>query len=108
MALRVLAHVPNLSPAALEHITSRKAGTEPRVPGFPEWLDVDHPRHAFLTEEIMQATEFGVADEAKIHRTFKTLPEALKARESAKITFGVDMVEVPEPEKPAKAAAKSE
>ncbi len=92
MSLRVLAHVPKLDPTTIKALS----GTEPRVPGFPEWVDIDHPRHAFLTEEIAAAaTEFGVADEQKVHRTFKSLTDALAARDSAKITFGVDMVEVP-------------
>lgn len=104
MALRVVAHVEKLSPQAIARVQSKASGTEPRVPGFPEWLDVDHPRSAWLTEEIRQvASEFGVADETKVHRTFKTLPEALKARDGAKITFGVEVVEVPEAKEPEKA-----
>lgn len=99
--LRVLAHVPDLDPATVKAL----AGTEPRVPGFPEWLDVDHPRHAFLTEEIMAAaTEYAVADASKIHRKFKTQAEANGARAGAKITFGVDMVEVPTAKQAEKAA----
>ncbi len=94
--LRVVAHVEKLSPQAVAKITSKASGTEPRVPGFPEWLDVDHPRDAWLTEEIREvASEYGVADETKVHRTFKSLPKALEARDGAKVTFAVD-VEVEE------------
>lgn len=104
MALRVVAHVKDLSPQAVAKITSRASGTEPRVPGFPEWVDIDHPRDSWLTEEISAvANEFGVADETTVHRTFKTLPEALKARDGAKITFAVEVVELPGEEKAAKA-----
>lgn len=72
------------------------AGTEPKVPGFPEWLDVNHPRHSFLSEEISRAAdEYAVADNEKIHRTFKNQADADAARDSAKVTFGVDLVEVP-------------
>lgn len=104
--LRVLAHVEKLPQETIKAL----AGTEPKVPGFPEWLDIGHPRHAFLTDEIRgAATEFAVADATTIHRTFKTQAEAEAARDSAKITFGVDMVELPaeKAEEPAPAPEKA-
>lgn len=90
--LRVLAHVPGLPEDTIKAL----AGTEPRVPGFPKWLDIEHPRHSFLSEEIAAAaTEFGVADAQRVHRTFKNQSDALAARDGAKVTFGVETVEVP-------------
>lgn len=103
--LKVLAHVPGLPEDTIRAL----AGTEPRVPGFPEWLDIEHPRHSFLSEEIAAAaTEFGVADGQKIHRTFKSQSDALAARDSAKVTFGVETVEVPTAKQAEKAVAKQE
>jgi len=102
---RVLAHVKGLD----EQTVKALAGTEPRVPGFPEWLDVDHPRHAFITEEISAAaTEFAVADDRQIHKTFKSLTDALAARANTKVTFGVETVEVPGPAAARKAAKDEE
>lgn len=91
-SLRILRHVPELDESTVKAL----AGTEPKVPGFPEWLDNEHPRHSFLTEDIAAATTgFAVADLNTIHRTFKTLAEAETARAGAKVTFGVDMVDLP-------------
>ena len=102
---RVLAHVKGLAPETVKAL----AGTEPRVPGFPEWLDVDHPRHSFLTDEIKAAaTEFAVADARQIHRTFKTQAEAETARANTKVTFGVETVEVPTATQAKRAAAKED
>lgn len=90
--LRVLAHVKDLPEDTIKAL----AGTEPKVPGFPEWLDVDHPRHAFLTDEIKAAaTEFAVADDRQIHRKFKSQADAEAARANTKVTFGIETVEVP-------------
>ena len=105
---RVLAHVKDLDESTVKAL----AGTEPRVPGFPEWLDVDHPRHSFISEEIAAvATEFAVADDRKIHAKFKNQSDAIAARASAKVTIGMETVEIPsakEARKAAKAAAESE
>ena len=102
---RVLAHVKDLPEETIKAL----AGTEPKVPGFPEWLDVDHPRHSFLTDEIKAAaTEFAVADARQIHRTFKTQAEAETARANTKVTFGIETVEVPTAAQAKKAAAKAD
>lgn len=75
------------------------AGTEPRVPGFPEWLDNEHPRHAFLSEEIAERTqEFGVADDSKVIKRFKSLAAAEKARDSAKLNLEVEVEDEDESE----------
>lgn len=103
--LRVLAHVKDLPESTVKAL----AGTEPKVPGFPEWVDIEHPRHSFLTEDIAAATtEFGVADGQKVHRTFKKLTDALAARDGAKVTFGVDVVDVPATREARKAAKEQE
>lgn len=107
--LRVLRHVPGLSEAAVAHLTGKRGGTEPRVPGFPEWLDADHPRDAWLTEEIMAGTkEFAVADDARVYGKFKSSAEAEKVRAGG-LTLKVEPVlpaTDPEPEaEPKKAAA---
>lgn len=95
--LKVLAHVKDLP----ENTIKALAGTEPKVPGFPEYLDIEHPRHSFLTEEIAAgATEFVVADAQKHHASFETLTDALAARDGAKVTFGVEVVEVPKAPEP--------
>ena len=99
MTLKILRHVPELD----EQTVNALAGTEPRVVGFPEWLDNEHPRHSFLSEQIAAATtEYGVADGNTIHRTVETLAEAEAARATAKVTFGVDMVDIPAPAKESK------
>lgn len=86
MKLRVLRHVDG-------NIVGL-AGTEPKVPGFPEWLDNEHPRHSFLSEEIAQRTqEFGIADDSQILKRFESLAEAEKARDSAKLSFGIELDE---------------
>ena len=105
MSLKILRHVPELGEDSIKAL----AGTEPRVPGFPEWLDNEHPRHSFLSEEIAAATtEYAVADATTRHRTFKSLAEAEAARAGAKVTFGVDMVDVPTAKQAEKAAAKAD
>jgi len=105
VSLKILRHVPDLDANTVKAL----AGTEPRVPGFPEWLDNEHPRHSFLSEDIAAATtEYAVADATTRHRTFKTLAEAEAARAAAKVTFGVDMVDVPTAKQAEKAAAKQE
>ncbi len=111
--LRVLRHVPGLSEAAVAHLTGKRGGTEPRVPGFPEWLDADHPRDAWLTEEIMAQTSkkegFAVADDARVYGKFDTNAEAEKVRQGG-LTLKVEPVlpaADPEPEAaPAPAASK--
>lgn len=68
------------------------AGTEPKVPGFPEYLDNDHPRHSFLSEEIAERTiGFAITDGEKILHKFESLEDAEKARGSAKLTFGIEL-----------------
>lgn len=99
---RVLAHVKDLDESTVKAL----AGTEPRVPGFPEWLDVDHPRHSFISEEIAAAaTEYAVADDRQIHKTFKKQVDAEAARANTKVTFGVETVEVPSAKEAQKAVA---
>lgn len=95
---RVLAHVENLP----DQTRRALAGTEPKVPGFPEWLDVEHPRHSFLSEEIATAaTEYGVADASRIHATFKSQPEAEAARERTRTVVPEVTIDVPAEEVPA-------
>lgn len=94
--LKIVRAVKNLSGGTMEEVLA-KEGEEPYFEALDEdgvyLVDNDIPRDGPFTEELMEKTlGFAIVDSmGRVHKKFKDLQMAERARGGATINFGVDV-----------------